>query len=491
MKYPMHHLVTRRSFVRSVLAVGATALLPCSFDALRASTAPPLGKRGPRKRVVVLGAGVAGLAAAFELDAAGHEVTVLEARTRPGGRVLTLREPFADGLHAEAGATRIASTNDWTLKYVRQFGLELVPFRPSGLADVYHVRGQRIVLRASDEPEWPVPLTAEERAIGLAGMRRRYVGSVLPEIGDAGIPDTPHASLRRFDQVSYREFLRLQGASPAALDLLTLGAGEDEMSALQRLRALTWRTGAEWWKIAGGNDRLPLAFAARLAARIHYGAAVTRVRHDEGGVVVGYLQGGQAREARADHAVCTIPFPVLRGLDVAPLSAAKRRAIADLPYPHATKTFLQTRTRFWRAAGMSGFADTDLPVPEVWDLSEGQPGQRGLLMAYLTGRFGDEVARRTPDDRLNWTLDHMERIFPGTRLEYEGGASYAWGEDPWSRGAYPMYGPGQVIDLFPAVRQSEGRLHFAGDHASVWPGWIQGALESANRAARAIDAAPD
>jgi monoamine oxidase len=486
----MHDFLTRRSFVRSLLAVGATALLPWSSGALRAATAPPLGGRGPRKRVVILGAGVAGLAAAFERDAAGHEVTLLEARTRPGGRVLTLREPFADGLHAEAGATRIASTNDWTLKYVRQFGLELVPFRPSGLADVYHVRGRRVVPRAPDEPEWPVPLTAEEEAIGLAGLRRRYIGSVLPEIGDAGIPDTPPASLRRFDQVSYRAFLRLQGASPAAIELLTLGAGEDDASALQRLRALTWRTGAEWWKIAGGNDRLPHAFAATLAARIHYGAAVTRVRHDESGVVVGYVQGGQAREARADHAVCTIPFPVLRGLDIAPLSAAKRRAIADLPYPHVTKTILQTRTRFWRVAGLSGFADTDLPVPEVWDLSEGQPGQRGLLMAYLTAPFGAQVARRAPDDRLRWTLDHMERIFPGTRLEYEGGASYAWGDDRWSRGAYPTYGPSQVIDLFPAVRASEGRLHFAGDHASVWPGWMQGALESANRAARAIDAAP-
>lgn len=487
----MHDPVTRRSFIRSVLAAGTTALLPWSVGALRAATAPPLGKRGPRKRVVVLGAGVAGLAAAFELDAAGHEVTVLEARTRPGGRVLTLREPFADGLYAEAGATRIASTNDWTLKYVRQFGLELVPFRPSGLADVYHVRGRRLVHRAPTEPEWPLPLTAEERAIGLAGLRRRYTGSVMPEIGDGGIPDTPPASLRRFDQVSYREFLRLQGASPAALELLTLGAGEHDASALQRLRALTWRTGAEWWKIAGGNDRLPLAFAARLAARIHYGAAVTRVRHDESGVVVGYLQAGQAREARADHAVCTIPFPVLRGLDIAPLSAAKRQAIADLPYPHATKTILQTRTRFWRGDGLSGFAETDLPVPEVWDLSEGQPGQRGLLKAYITGPFSTQIAKLAPDDRLRWTLDHMERIFPGTRLEFEGGASYAWGEDPWSRGAYPTYAPGQVIDLFPAVRQSEGRLHFAGDHASVWPGWIQGAFESANRAARAIDAAPD
>jgi monoamine oxidase len=352
----MHDHVTRRAFIRNVLAVGATGLLPWSAFALHAATTPPLGqRRGPRKQVVVLGAGVAGLAAAFELDAAGHEVTVLEARTRPGGRVLTLRESFADGLYAEVGATRIASTNDWTLKYVRQFGLELVPFRPAGLADVYHVRGQRVVYHGPHEPEWPVPLTAEERAIGLTGLRHRYIGSVLPEIGHGGIPDIPPERLRRFDQISYRDFLHMQGASPAAIELLTLGSGEDDASALQRLRALTWRTGAEWWKIAGGNDRLPHAFAAKLAARIHYGASVTRVRHDENGVVVGYLQGDQAREAHADHAICTIPFSVLGGLDIAPLSAAKRRAISDLRYPHVTKTILQTRTRFWISAGMSGF----------------------------------------------------------------------------------------------------------------------------------------
>jgi monoamine oxidase len=488
----MHGPLTRRSFVQTAVAAGAAALLPLAPDTLRAATAPLLGaSRAPRKRVVVLGAGVAGLAAAFELDAAGHDVTVLEARTRPGGRVLTLREPFADGLHAEAGATRIASTSDWTLKYIRQFGLELVPFRPSGLADTYHVRGRRLVPRLSAEPEWPVPLTAEERAVGLAGIRRRYITAAMQELGDTGIPDAPPVSLRQFDRVTFLEFLRQRGASPAAIELLTLGAGEDEASALQRLRALTWRTGADWWKIAGGNDRLPRAFAEKLATRIHYGAAVVRVRHDVRGVVVQYKQADEERELRADHAVCTIPFPVLRTLDVAPLSAAKRRAIAELPYSAVTKVIVQTRTRFWREAGLSGFADTDLPVPEVWDLSQGQAGQRGLLMAYVTEPNAVPLARRTPDARLAWTLEHLERIFPGARAEYEGGASYAWADDPWSRGAYATYGPGQVIDLVPSVRQSEGRLHFAGDHASVWPGWMQGALESANRAARAIDSAPE
>jgi monoamine oxidase len=488
----MHRPLTRRSFVQTALTASAAALVPLPFDALRAASAPPLGRgRSPRKRVAVLGAGVAGLAAAFELDAAGHDVTVLEARTRPGGRVLTLREPFADGLYAEAGATRIASTSDWTLKYVRQFGLNLVPFRPSGLADTYHVRGQRIVPRPSAEPDWPVPLTAEERAAGLAGIRRRYITAVLPELGDAGIPDVPPAGLRRFDRMDFLEFLRQQGASPAAIELLTLGASEDQASALQRLRALIWRTGADWWRIAGGNDQLPRAFAEKLASRIRYGAAVVRVRHDEAGVVVHYRQAGDERELRADHAICTIPFPVLRTLDVAPLSTAKRRAIAELPYPSVTKVIIQTRTRFWREGGLSGFADTDLPVPEVWDLSQGQAGQRGLLMAYVTEPNADPLARRAPEARLAWTLDQLERIFPGARAEYEGGASQAWRDDPWSRGAYPTYAPGQVIDLFPAVRQSEGRLHFAGDHASVWPGWMQGALESGNRAARVIDAAPE
>lgn len=230
---------------------------------------------------------------------------------------------------------------------------------------------------------------------------------------------------------------------------------------MYRLRAITGRGGASWWKIAGGNDRLPRAFADRLAPRIRYGAAVERVRHDASGVVVSFRQAGELRELHGDHAVCTIPFPVVRTIDVAPLSPAKRQAIAELPYANATKAFLQTRTRFWRAAGLSGFADTDLPVPSVWDLSEGQPGQRGLL-------------RRTSPSPMP-TSSPDRRPTHGSR-----GRCLTWS------------GSSRDCERSTrAVRQSEGRLHFAGDHASAGPGWMQGALESGNRAARAIDAAPE
>jgi monoamine oxidase len=95
----------------------------------------------------VIGAGLAGLSAAYELTQAGHKVTVLEARTRPGGRVLTLRDSFAEGLYAEAGATRIPNHHHYTLRYIERFGLELDPFEPSNLSSVYHVRGKRIEVK--------------------------------------------------------------------------------------------------------------------------------------------------------------------------------------------------------------------------------------------------------------------------------------------------------------------------------------------------------
>src|SRR4030095_10421410 len=122
-----------------------------------------------------------------------------------------------------------------------------------------------------------------------------------------------------------------------------------------------------------------------------------------------YRQADAIREIRADHAVCTIPFPVLRHLDCAPRRAAKRRAIAELPYPSVTKMALQTRTRFWRTAGLSGFAETDLPLPEVWDLSEGQPGQRGLLVAYVAGPHAALPRTLNEESRLDWARSYMKR----------------------------------------------------------------------------------
>jgi monoamine oxidase len=166
-----------------------------------------------------------------------------------------------------------------------------------------------------------------------------------------------------------------------------------------------------------------------------------------------------------------------------------QQVIRTLEYSVVTKVFVQTRTRFWEAAGLSGFGTTDRPIQEVWNMSAGRPGNRGILLAYMTGANAIRTSHMPVEERVAWGAGEIDRLFPGTVAALEGGTSHAWGTDPWSRGAYPLFAPGQVGAMPTVLRRPDGRLFFAGDHASAWPGWMQGALESGNHAARAIDAA--
>src|SRR5262249_9751603 len=160
----------RRTFLKqSAFATLAAAPAVKSFTAL--------ARRGSAKKVIVIGAGLAGLSAAYELKKAGHDVTILEARTRAGGRVYTLREPFSGGLYAEAGAMWIPQTHDLTLGYIKEFGLELEPFSLDAQKTVDYIRGRRYVVE-DNTPLDPFKLTAEERALGVGGLRRKYLSAV-------------------------------------------------------------------------------------------------------------------------------------------------------------------------------------------------------------------------------------------------------------------------------------------------------------------------
>ena len=132
----------RRDFLKQ--SAIAAAILPALAQRGLAFGRKPLGRSGTPKRVIIIGAGLAGLSAAYELTQAGHDAVVLEARTHPGGRVQTLRDPFPEGLYVEAGAARIPNHHHFTRQYVELFGLTLEPFEPAALPHVYHVRGKRI-----------------------------------------------------------------------------------------------------------------------------------------------------------------------------------------------------------------------------------------------------------------------------------------------------------------------------------------------------------
>jgi monoamine oxidase len=345
---------------------------------------------------------MAGLVAAYELSKLGHDVTVLEARTRPGGRVHTLREPFSDGLFAEAGAARIPDNHDLTLKYVKELELPLEPFYPQRLNALRFDRGRR-----------------EEVPIGgfTDAMTQNYGGEL--------------------------------GGNPE-----------------------------RWQKIKGGTDLLPRAFADKLGAKIHYGSPVVRIEQDDKQARVVFLNGGQRQTLTADNVLCTIPFSVLKTIDLPALSSRKRDIIKNTRYDAVARVYLQMKTRNWEDKGLNGFVFTAGAI-EIWQPTWNQPGPRGILMTYARPGEAERITKLKEDERIATTLTQLDGMFGGLRETFERGATKCWLDDEWSRGAWAFVGlPGAAAD---------GRIHFAGEHLSPWSSWMQGALWSGLRAVKEID----
>jgi monoamine oxidase len=396
--------IGRRQFLKEgVLAAGAMSLAPRSLF-----TSP--SSLPPAKKVLILGAGLAGLVAAYELSQTGHDVTILEARMRPGGRVHTLRENFSDGLYAEAGAARIPDSHDQTLKYVKLFNLPLEPMYPNRLSALRFDGGQR-------------------REVAIEGFTEA-LGETL------------------------------------GLDL----AGNP----------------AQWSKIQGGSDLLPKAFAQRLSEKIHYGCPVVRLEQDPNAARAIFKRAGRTETMSADRVLCTIPFSVLRGIELpANFSDRKRDLIRKLEYIPVSRVYLQTKTRFWEGKGLNGFALTN-DIVEIWHPTWNQPGRRGILMTYARFGPGDRIGAMNPNDRISTTLDQIDKIYPGLRDQFEGGCSKYWVEDEWSKGAWAGVG----LREMGFASSPEGRVHFAGEHLSFFPSWMQGALVSGLRAVKEIVEAP-
>jgi monoamine oxidase len=474
----MAQSLDRRTFLR----LGALAAAGSFTGAVRLQPRP--------KHVVIVGAGLAGLCAAFELVEAGHRVTVLEGRMRPGGRVRTLRAPFADGLHAEAGAARIPETHAWTLKYVRLFDLPTAPFYPKERDSLVMLRGTRVRAKAGAAPDlaaFPVTLTPEERSLGLDALFGRALGDAVHGASDrSNVASWPPASIAPLDRLTVRDLIASQKLSPETCEALGLTAFTTA-SALEVATLISSGHGSRSpMKIVGGNDRLPDAFAARLGDRIQYGSRVVRLEQHASGARVTWQQAGVTQHLDADKIICAIPFTMLRTLEIAPaLSPMKHRAVHEIAYGSLSRITFQVRRRYWYDDGLSGYATTDVPG-EIWDAAFDQPGPRGLLQLYLQGPSSQLASRMTEEARIAYAVDHVETVFPGLRAHLEGACSQCWDNDPWTLGATRLMDAGQVTTLHPHVARPEGHIHFAGEHTSTWFAWMNGALESGERAAKEV-----
>jgi monoamine oxidase len=423
----------------------------------------------------------------LELTRAGHDVTILEAQLHPGGRVHTIREGLSDDLYSEAGAGRVPNTHTITLEWVKHFGLELEPFFPTQGAQVALLKGKRVKMRAGkpvDTSQVPLDLTAAERKIGLANLDEHYYGDTMRRIGDAIRDDWPPEIVRLAD-ISMADFLRRHGASEDAIHYMLFGFGDD--AALDFMRDASSHHTESLSKIKGGNDQLPRAFAAKLSEVIRYGCAVEHIEQNQQRARIAYRRVGMLDSIEADAVICTIPFGVLRHIQVTPdWSPAKREVIDSLVYGPVVRTTFQVNRRFWEEEGLNGFGSSDKNF-EVWHPTYGKPSRRGLLQAYAYEDYAHQLDQMNQQDRLERVIADMEEVHPGLRQYLETVVVKSWGADPWERGAFVVYHPGQQ-KWYLEVCKREGRVWFAGEHASPWPGWMQGALASGMKAAHGVNA---
>ncbi len=472
---------------RREVLLGAVGL---GLAACARATGPGAGKAP----IVVVGAGLSGLVAARELAAAGRDVVVLEAQARPGGRILTLRDGFADGVYVECGATHVIGDPE-LLELLRAVGVNVVkPKGPRGLATVEVFQGQRTRFDPGTEPPSHVALSDEERKLDFMGRLNRYFAIVK------GVdPYAPLSAFTKYDAVSALELLSSLGASPGFIGLVG-GAGgfvpdrveETSGGFLLQQMAGFFRDAAlsGGGRIEGGSDRLPRALATALGERITYGAEVKGIARRDDGVRLGFVKDGQQHELEASRVVLALPYSVLRRLVIEPAFAeAKARAVNELPMASVARVFAGFPRRFWIDRGESGDVETDEALGVVRDETKLQAGDAGVLGAYLSSDAARRFAALAPDARKTAFLEHLEKAHPGAKENVATYVEHVWDDDPFQRGAYAWLKKGQLKTLGPSLAAADGRLHFAGDHTSPRPGWMHGALASAKRVVREILAA--
>jgi monoamine oxidase len=471
--------------------------VPVDRETLATPTVGLEPRPGPGKRVIVIGAGIAGLVAAFELARQGHDPLVLEAQNRVGGRVYTLRD-FAPGLYAEAGAMRIPRVHDLTLAYCRLFGLRLRPFVMGNPNGIVYVGGRRMTAAeaAADPDRLGFEVAEHERGRTYSDLWEE----ATRDLRQAVARDEEAAwveIVRRYDQYSLREFLVTKGFSEGAIEMYgVMNFVESDMNnaVVEELREDLGRAFEDMQEIVGGMDLLPRAFFAQIPDRVRFGAEVHAIDQDPDGVTVHLKTEAGRYSERGDYAIVAIPFSCLRHVEVvAPFSREKQKAIRQLNYSASTKILFQVRERIWEDEdGIFGGATvTDLPIRRMNYPTPDPSTRRGVLLASYT--WSQDAARwgaMDEETRLEEALEDVSKIHPRIREVYEVGASHAWYDDRWANGAFALFAPEQQTQLQAAITAPEGRIHFAGEHCSLYHAWIQGALESGIRAARAIHESP-
>ncbi|MGC5328351.1 flavin monoamine oxidase family protein [Brevibacillus sp. SYSU BS000544] len=463
-----------------------------------------LPKTSTPKEIIIVGAGMAGLVSATLLKEAGHRVTVLEASDRVGGRVFTLRSPFSEGQYVEAGAMRIPNTHQLTLEYISKFHLPINQFintTPNDLIFVNGIKTRRWMYQQNpDILRFPVaPNERGKTADELAQMVAKPITDFISQDPERHWPIV----IKKLDKYSMDLFMRYNPVGPslssAAVNMIKVMSGFEgfpELSFLEILRDfILFSPSTQFYEITGGFDRLPHAFLPQLKENIFFNRKMTKITQHRNDITISGVSTHTSEpfQVTSDFVVITVPFTVLQFVKVEPynlFSFNKWNAIHQLHYVSSTKIGIQFSRRFWEEQCLFGGQTlTDLPIRLAYYPSHDFCQSSGVVLASYTWE----------DDALPWiSMSNDEQVMEALKYlaQIHGNQVYStfvtgiaqnWALNPFSAGAFSMFKPLQETELSPYLSTPEGRVHFAGEHTSNYHGWIQGAIQSAIRAAYEVN----
>lgn len=520
---------TRREFVSVVSRYGGSAFATMTALGLisRASgQGPSLDQlrhdAGRGKKVLILGAGVAGMAAAYELGKLGFECVLLEPRQRSGGRCWTVRGGdtetelsgarqtcrFAEGEYLNPGPMRIPQWHI-TLDYCKQFGVPIEPFGNWNEFAYYYFEGGKggsgfadLVDQAHAPLDYGGPLMGKRVRIREAKADLR--GQVSELFAKAIHQDELDIPFSGDDQDRLLEFLRHEGDLQSDLSFAgssrrgynpwpsggpNPGVLEEMLPMKDLLRGgfgnyLNSENKYYWqmmmFQPVGGMDQIAKAFEKRVRDSIRFGAEVTEIRKSENGARISYRQDGRDLVEEGDYAVCTIPFPILKDIPN-DLSKSKKEAIAALDFVNIGKIGLQFSERFWEDEDriFGGISKTDLPISQIVYPSNNYLSQKGVLVGYFAaGEEAEYFGRLSPERREREALLQGSKIHPQYRDYFENAFSVDWARLKYSRGCTLHWTKDLRKRYFSQLLEPDDRIYLGGDFTTYLEGWIAGAIES-------------
>jgi monoamine oxidase len=483
--------LTRREVIAGGTGLAVAAALSGPLPRALAATTP---------RIVVVGAGLAGLSCAYQLKQAGLRADVYEASDRVGGRCWSRRGDFAEGQIGEHGGELIDQGHQAVRQLAQSLGLSLdnlLAGEPNGTEDFYYFDGQ--------------PYSFDQAVDDLKVIWQQ----IHKDTSAASYPTLFNSSTERgqqLDQMSITDWINAYvpgGMSSKLGQLLDIaynieyGAECNVQSSLNFLYLIGY-TGPgqlrvfgksnEKYHVRGGNDQIATGLANQLQGQIRLGSALTSIRRNSDGTykLSFALAGGGSSSTTADRVVLALPFSILRTLDYSKAGFAplKKTAIQELGMGTNSKLHVQFSDRYWNSIGNNGNTYADTGYQNTWDVTRSQPGRSGILVDYTGGNVGASFGPEngTEAQRAQQFLAQIEPVLPGITSHWNGRATIDyWTGYQWTKGSYSYWKVGQYTKFAGMERAIDGACHFCGEHTSIdFQGYLNGAVETGYRAAAEV-----